>query len=170
MKTLGEVNAEIARTKLELEQVRGTETEVYARIVGYYRSVRNWNKGKREEYNHRKMYGTTVRTPDNPVSPLTEERTDNVYGDPAVPTRLEPARLEVYTRKTCPNCPPISAYCSSVNMPVQWIDVDSHDGFVQAKDSSVRSAPTVILFDNNGRELTRAYSVNELKTLLPALV
>lgn len=32
------------------------ETEVYARIVGYYRAVRNWNNGKREEFNERKMF------------------------------------------------------------------------------------------------------------------
>ena len=36
--------------------MHGTETEVYARIVGYYRSVRNWNKGKKDEYNQRKMF------------------------------------------------------------------------------------------------------------------
>jgi len=34
----------------------GGETEVYARIVGYYRPVRNWNKGKREEYRHRTTF------------------------------------------------------------------------------------------------------------------
>lgn len=31
----------------------GKETEIYARIVGYYRAVRNWNKGKKEEKKHR---------------------------------------------------------------------------------------------------------------------
>jgi len=31
----------------------GKETEVYARIVGYYRPVKNWNKGKAEEFRHR---------------------------------------------------------------------------------------------------------------------
>ncbi len=30
-----------------------SKTEVFSRIVGYYRPVSNWNKGKREEYNHR---------------------------------------------------------------------------------------------------------------------
>lgn len=34
----------------------GKETEVYARIVGYYRVVRNWNAGKKEEYKHRKNF------------------------------------------------------------------------------------------------------------------
>jgi len=32
------------------------ETEVYSRVVGYYRPVQNWNPGKREEYNFRKTY------------------------------------------------------------------------------------------------------------------
>lgn len=32
------------------------ETEVYSRIVGYYRPVQNWNSGKKSEFNHRKLY------------------------------------------------------------------------------------------------------------------
>ncbi len=32
------------------------ETEVYSRIVGYYRPVKNWNKGKKEEFSERKTY------------------------------------------------------------------------------------------------------------------
>jgi len=31
-------------------------TEVYSRIVGYYRPVQNWNEGKREEFRQRKEY------------------------------------------------------------------------------------------------------------------
>lgn len=34
----------------------GKETEVYTRIVGYYRPVGRWNKGKQEEYNERLEY------------------------------------------------------------------------------------------------------------------
>ncbi len=58
MRTLKEINADIDKVKHELENVHGTGTEVYARIVGYYRSVRNWNKGKREEFNHRLMFSS----------------------------------------------------------------------------------------------------------------
>jgi ribonucleoside-triphosphate reductase len=36
----------------------GKETEVYARIVGYYRPVKNWNKGKAEEYQERRLFST----------------------------------------------------------------------------------------------------------------
>lgn len=32
------------------------QTEVYSRIVGYYRPVKNWNDGKRAEYRERKVF------------------------------------------------------------------------------------------------------------------
>ncbi len=34
----------------------GSECEVYSRIVGYYRPVQNWNKGKKEEYKFREEF------------------------------------------------------------------------------------------------------------------
>ncbi len=48
-----QICTKISEIESELENVRGTECEVYARIVGYYRSVKNWNAGKAEEYKHR---------------------------------------------------------------------------------------------------------------------
>lgn len=42
--------------KEKLKNVQGTACEVYARIVGYYRPVDNWNKGKQEEYENRKNF------------------------------------------------------------------------------------------------------------------
>jgi len=36
----------------------GASTEVYSRIVGYYRPVQRWNIGKREEFKRRKTYNT----------------------------------------------------------------------------------------------------------------
>jgi len=32
--------------------------EVYSRCVGYLRPIRNWNKGKRQEFADRKVYTT----------------------------------------------------------------------------------------------------------------
>ncbi|MCL2844641.1 MAG: ribonucleoside triphosphate reductase [Chitinivibrionia bacterium] len=34
----------------------GKETEIYSRIVGYYRPIKNWNEGKKEEFGKRKTY------------------------------------------------------------------------------------------------------------------
>ena len=32
------------------------KTEIYSRVTGYMRPVRNWNKGKKEEFKNRKPY------------------------------------------------------------------------------------------------------------------
>ena len=37
------------------------ECEIYSRISGYYRSTRNWNKGKKEEFKERKTYDKNIR-------------------------------------------------------------------------------------------------------------
>lgn len=54
--TMLEIECEIAKTKKELENVHGSPCEVYARIVGYYRNVMRWNKGKQEEFKQRKLF------------------------------------------------------------------------------------------------------------------
>ncbi len=30
--------------------------EVFSRVVGYFRPVKNWNDGKKEEFKHRKTF------------------------------------------------------------------------------------------------------------------
>jgi len=36
--------------------VRIIEAEVYSRVVGYYRPVQNWNRGKQLEFQERKLH------------------------------------------------------------------------------------------------------------------
>jgi anaerobic ribonucleoside-triphosphate reductase len=36
--------------------------EVYSRVVGFYRPVSQWNKGKKEEFNDRKEYSLKVHS------------------------------------------------------------------------------------------------------------
>ena len=39
---------------MEKVKARLIECEVYSRVVGYFRPVRNWNEGKRQEFCERK--------------------------------------------------------------------------------------------------------------------
>ena len=39
----------------ELDKKR-TECEVYSRVVGYLRPVNQWNRGKQQEFNDRKVF------------------------------------------------------------------------------------------------------------------
>ncbi len=34
----------------------GQKSEIYSRVVGYFRPVADWNKGKKEEFSNRKNY------------------------------------------------------------------------------------------------------------------
>jgi hypothetical protein len=56
MKTLEAIEKDLRETREALANTEGRNAEVYSRIVGYYRSVRNWNNGKREEFGDRKMF------------------------------------------------------------------------------------------------------------------
>ena len=40
----------------ELDNKCNARTEVYSRIVGYFRPVQQWNVGKKQEYFNRKMF------------------------------------------------------------------------------------------------------------------
>jgi thiol-disulfide isomerase/thioredoxin len=60
MKTLEAIEKDLRETREALSNTEGRDAEVYSRIVGYYRSVRNWNKGKREEFGERKMFASPV--------------------------------------------------------------------------------------------------------------
>ena len=39
--------------KLNMTKVRAVPCEVYSRVVGYFRPVRQWNAGKRQEFAER---------------------------------------------------------------------------------------------------------------------
>ena len=157
MRTREVIDADIAAAQSELQNVHGSATEVYARIVGYYRSVRNWNKGKREEFSERKMFEQ-----DNPKTPLYADQCAVL--DTGATALQYPAFFEVYTRKTCPNCPPVKDYCNTLGIAVHYIDADTEEGMKAAAKHGVRSCPTVIMYDESETELSRAYSVAELKS------
>jgi hypothetical protein len=56
MNSLNEIELEIKRLEEKLHRIKSRKTEVYSRIVGYYRSVSNWNQGKRAEFDERRAF------------------------------------------------------------------------------------------------------------------
>lgn len=149
MRTVEEIDFEIKAVKKELEDVHGTETEVYARIVGYYRSVKNWNKGKKEEYSIRKNFVTKEEVFE---SWSTEDKGHDF------------SNFMLFTKATCPNCPPVKQYIDSMNIAGERIDVETDSGFKKAVSYGVMSTPTVIFFSPEGSELKRCHSVEEIKS------
>lgn len=191
------IEKEIAQVTNDLQSVKGTETEVYARIVGYYRSVRNWNRGKRDEYDKRKMFVVEDGACDEDAkyeSACTEcenVATENFVAENfatenfasetlATESAVESAEdtsnaqdgtvcyFELFTRKTCPNCPPVKAFMSEINLNHTDFDVDTKEGFERACELGIMAAPTVVLFDGNKREIARCHNVDELESAFSA--
>lgn len=167
-RTLAQIEQEIAETKAALNDVHGTETEVYARIVGYYRAVKHWNKGKRDEFDQRKMF-TLEASKEYDIT----ARDTAVESKPAVNSvasehpvmNTESVTYEMYTKKTCPNCPPVKDFMSKVEMNGRSIDVDTEAGLAEAAQKGVFASPTVIFYNAAGVETARCHNVDELEAV-----
>lgn len=188
------VEARIAELRGELGEVEGTPTEVYSRIVGYYRSVRNWNAGKREEYGKRLVFdmptaaGLVERGGDTTTKvPAYEARSATGIFAPEAASAAAPAiatassapaamaeptaaslrdGILVFTREACPNCPPVANYVMSSGMKAVFVDVDGDEGLALARDYGVMATPTVLAIDGNGRESFRAFDLKGLRSRL----
>ncbi len=142
----------------------GAETEIYTRIVGYYRSLKNWNRGKREEYRHRVAFDAAAG--DGPARGAAR-RASAPAGEPA--RGAEPATFTYFFRETCPNCPPVRRWVEQLGLDGEMIDVDTDDGMRRAIGEQVLSTPTVILRDATGAQLARGGDPRRLAAVVADL-
>ncbi|MDR1931402.1 MAG: hypothetical protein LBQ57_01130 [Spirochaetales bacterium] len=164
MRNAETITQEIDDLKARLAGVKGTETEVYTRIVGYYRSLRNWNKGKREEYKQRLPFMVEGALRD---SASRGAGADTEAADAAL---KDIAGYRYFYRKTCPNCPPVRDFVSRLPIEGERIDVDTEDGLCEAMDNDVQSTPTVVFYDSEGKTRLRSHSVRQLEELFASAV
>ncbi|MCL2129333.1 MAG: anaerobic ribonucleoside-triphosphate reductase [Treponema sp.] len=157
MRNLEDIENDLTAAREALSSVEGTPAEVYSRIVGYYRSVRNWNRGKREEYGERLLYridNCDFRSAANSPPPITDE--------------AEEKRLLLFVRYTCPACPPAKAAAGRLGIPVDMVNTDSEEGIKEAIKRNVMSTPTAILLSPRGNELARAKDAETISHILEA--
>jgi anaerobic ribonucleoside-triphosphate reductase len=121
----------------------GQEAEVYSRITGYYRPVKNWNEGKTQEFKDRKVY--------------------NIGGadiKPAVDSPLQDRELLLFTTPTCANCAMTKKALSEAGIAYRAIDASKHQDLVEKY--GVLQAPTLVAHTDNGTEkFTGLVSVRE---------
>ncbi|GHV62148.1 hypothetical protein AGMMS49587_08160 [Spirochaetia bacterium] len=159
MRTLEDIENDLAAARETLSSVEGTPAEVYSRIVGYYRSVRNWNRGKREEYGERRLYDAAAS-----MSRLEEQGRGTAAGNSNAVSAAEPAsqaerssaRLILFVRPACPACPSAKEAAGRLGIPVDLVNADTEVGLAEAARRNVLSTPTAILLSARGEELDRA--------------
>ena len=178
MRSLEVIESELAAAREALSNVEGTPAEVYSRIVGYYRSVRNWNKGKREEYRERVLFNPATANEGGDVSASWSPPVSRA-ADTTAAVRAENAeacgnsafmaRILLFVRPACPSCPQAKDAAGKLGLPVEFVDADTEDGLAEAVKRNVMSTPTAILLSGKGEELGRARdpaSIGRLEQLI----
>lgn len=163
MRTLEAIEKDLAAAREALSGAEGMPAEVYSRIVGYYRSVRNWNKGKREEYGERKLFQVNA---DDVVSPVTPPPPAGSADKEKEESGNSPdSRLLLFVRSACPACPSAKAAAGRLGIPVDLVHADTADGLEKARRYQVYATPTAILFNGEGREVERAWDSQSIAAL-----
>ena len=175
MRNLEDIERDLAQAREALSSVEGTPAEVYSRIVGYYRSVRNWNRGKREEYGERRLYlinddvqSAATPFPKTPVAVEAAATAGTRVLAEAAAECHRAASLLLFVRSSCPNCPPAKAAAERLGIPVSLVNADTEAGMAEAVRRNVFSTPTAILVSAEGEELRRARDAKGIGTLLDA--
>lgn len=140
----------------------GNTTEVYSRITGYYRPVRNWNDGKSSEFENRKTYEPEELFSINRnlldeagvdlprVGTQTLDRANEVATATSKP---DTDKLILVTTKTCPNCQAAKNYLNQAGIEYDVILADETDGAEIAGQYNISAAPTLIVQSGEEAEL-----------------
>jgi ribonucleoside-triphosphate reductase len=155
---------QIEALKIKRDNVKGTETEKYARIVGYYRAVKNWNIGKKEEWKARVSYNKLKFDTKKHGNVDYSEKPSDINVPSSWGNKVH--KYIFFYRTTCPNCPPVKAIMYKLRLAGKAINVDSNDGFIKAQQFDVMTAPTVVFLDKDGGEIYRTSIIKDLKTFI----
>ena len=102
----------------------GKETEVYSRITGYYRPLRNWNDGKAQEYKERREY-----IPEAKPERIREEK---------------PQESLLFSTLTCPNCRMAEELLTRSGIKYRKIVVKDEATAALAQQYGIQSVPVLI--------------------------
>lgn len=137
----------------------GRETEVYSRITGYYRPVKNWNDGKSQEYKERKTYNiaTSKLTHNGPL-----ERDNDCACEESATTLAD--GIYLFKSATCPNCKIAESLLDKANISYQKVLAEQN---IQLTESlGIKQAPTLVVVKNG--ELEKFTMVPNIKKFIQA--
>jgi ribonucleoside-triphosphate reductase len=141
--------------------VCGKEAEVYSRITGYYRPVKNWNDGKSQEFRDRKVYDAAVSASAWAARGQKAGSEDHgVSKDPSTKADLPEERKKDSTRptpilvttKTCPKCRVIRNYMDENGIDYRVVVAGEKEADRLISQFHITSAPTLIGTNGEGLE------------------
>ncbi|MCI8726316.1 MAG: ribonucleoside triphosphate reductase [Hungatella sp.] len=116
--------------------VCGQEAEVYSRITGYYRPVKNWNAGKTQEYKNRMSYDVA-----NSALKKGEKAAARIVAAVEKKNEEYAPGTYLFTTKTCPNCKIAKEFLKG--MDYQAVDAEENQQLTE--QFGVMQAPTLVV-------------------------
>ncbi len=140
--------------------VCGREAEVYSRITGYYRPVKNWNDGKSQEYKERKTYdiATSVLTHQGPKDPAEA-------GAEACDTCALTDGVYLFASATCPNCKIAMSLLDKAG--VAYTKLLAEENVALFESLGVRVAPTLVVV--SGGSIDKYPTVPNVKAYIKSI-
>ena len=137
----------------------GKDAEVYSRITGYYRPVRNWNDGKSQEYKERKTYNvaSSVLTHNGPLNEDACECEANNQ------VALNDG-IYLFASKTCPNCKIAEALLAKTT--IQYTKLYAEDNVALTESLGIKQAPTMVVVKNG--EIEKHAAIANVKAFIQA--
>jgi len=118
--------------------VCGKETEIYSRITGYYRPIKNWNAGKTEEFKERKEYSiedSRLVAKENDACELNDTS--------KVTSTKKLDGITLFSSKTCPNCKMAKMLLDKAG--ITYTIIDAEDNRDTALAFKIKKAPTLLV-------------------------
>ncbi|MDD5455425.1 MAG: anaerobic ribonucleoside-triphosphate reductase [Candidatus Margulisbacteria bacterium] len=170
MRNIKEIEKEIETLKSQLNDVKGTPTEVYSRIVGYYRPVQNWNNGKRSEYGERVEFNIKEKIAENQkitnsITEVEKPETGNDFNI-VVNDRGVIKKYKLFYSDNCPGCPPVKNYLKQVQINGEEINANTKEGFEEAIKNNVTGTPTVLFLNDSGEVVNVAHTPSQIELLI----
>ena len=152
--THGYINGEVYKCP-----ICDKETEVYSRITGYYRPVKNWNDGKAEEYKNRKVYDLNKSHLKHEKCESDDCKCDDCKCDNCECNDNLKDGLYLFTRKNCPNCKSAKSILDKANLKYEIIDAEENADL--SKKLGIKQAPTLLAI--NGENIDKYSNVSNIK-------
>ena len=143
----------------------GKEAEVYSRITGYYRPVKNWNDGKRQEYKNRTVYDIIhSKSPEQKMKSygaaekLAEQAAGKEEPKAAAADKIEEDGMYLFTTSTCPNC----KMAKEMLAEEQYEVIDAERRPDLAAQYGIMQAPTLLVVeDGQAQKIVNASNIQK---------
>ncbi len=127
----------------------GAETEIYSRITGYYRPLKNWNDGKQKEFKDRKEY--IINSSD-----IIEKAIMKAKEEVKAKNSNKGAHLMLFTTNTCPSCQMIKEYLKKQNIDYDIIIADQDLDLTNKYE--IKQVPTLVVESGDSIEKYNNFS------------